>query len=291
MAEYISLNTLAKKLTNDLNTISAELYASSSINRSIPFIISADIDDYNKTDENKKYSSTVKVQGLMSQIGGAISPSQVFEAYNDVVLVPIYGYRKELKDMKKVIDLYLQRNTGKFTKSNDWIYQQEFQRPQVIDRGKDNGEKRVTILLEITYKFIFKGYTSDDITIKINGEEIPVLSYTHSNERSGVNNDNLTDAGNLKARNRRSDVTKVIRFVDIDNTEINKVFEDIDKGNYNGDYNNTYTVFYGKGYDADLDTYKYSNTETMIITSGQIQFTQENFQTVEVTLAVYNDLS
>ena len=154
MADYVTLDTLAKNFNDNINTISTALFDSSDIEREIPFNVVNDIQDYL---DDKVYSETVKVPGIMNRLTGAVAPSQVNQSYNDLVLITIYAYKRELDDTMLVIDNYIAAYTGKFIKTTaGWAYQQTIDRPSLIDRGADEGEERVTIILEIKYEKIVR---------------------------------------------------------------------------------------------------------------------------------------
>jgi len=285
MADYISIDTQTDVLNTDLNTISNELFGTGDIARDIPFNVVANVQDY---EDDKAYSSDVKVPGIVTALSGTVAPSQKYQAYSDVVLLTIYAFTREVEDTLQVVNEYINQNTGKFSKTDDWTYQLSFERPTVINRGVDEGEERVSILLNITYNYVFKGYTSDDITLKIDGDIIPVTSYSHSMQKIGTDNANLVNVGILKSRPHSSKITKDISMVHVDITGANKIHEDIDAGNL---YSRTYSVFYGLGCDENGENCTYNNTEVMVLTEGNIQVIEGGFQTLTTKFEIYNDLS
>lgn len=276
MADYITLATMATTLNTALNTLSGTLNTAGDISREIPFNVVEDIQDYEDT---KVYSSTVTVPGIMQRLDGNVNPSQVYQQYQDIVLVSIYAFKRELDDVLKVIDEYVQANTGKFTRTTDWVYQMSFKRPTIIDRGVDEGEERVTVALEITYQYIYKGFTSDDVTVKINTVEVPVINYTSKVTKTLKSAPRINASGVIKHKAINTSIQRSITFIHIDNTTLNQVVEDIDSGNLN----RTYSIYYGYGT-------TYSNTETMIILEGDIQVAEGGFQIVNVTFGIYYDV-
>lgn len=284
MASYITLDTLMDNLNTDLNALGVELEGTGKINRAIPFNIVANSQDY---EDVKTFSDTAKVPGIGLNLSSTISPSQVYQSYRQVVAVTLNGFTQEIDDIEYLLNEFLSRNTGKFFKSEDWVYQLILELPTFIRTGVDEGEERFSAIFNITYSFLFKGFTSDDILLKINGEEIPVITYTHTMTKDGTTIPSLNNPDENRTKNKVTTVTKVIKFAHINNTELMKVFEDIDTGDF---MNQTYTVFYGLGCDESGLNCTYDNTETMVLTNGTIQYTEGGFQVIEGTFLIYNNV-
>lgn len=268
----ITLDTLLAELQTALDLQATTLLGTGDIERAIPFNISAYTQDLSK-DKSKPFSATAKVPALGVPITGSFAPSQNYQSYNNIVSLSFYGFNSEKDDLMKVLDQYALDTSGKYFKSDDWIYQLTFEKPTIIGRNTDEGTERVTVVFDIGYLFLYKGYVADDVTITINGEAVPVQTYTHNLTKSGSSKDKLGDLGKVKTKNTKGTIKKVISFVHINNTEINKVHEDIDSGDF---LNRTYTLAYALGTD-------YSNSDTFVLTDGTINVSEGNFVTISAT--------
>jgi len=274
--DVVTLDTLMTNLNTELDALGVSLFGESKISRAIPFNIAANTQD--STD--KIWTSTVKTPAIGKSLQGSFASSQEYQSYTDRVLVTFYGFNREVDDLMLILDKYAIENTGKYATQDDWIYQLSFEKAEVISREPDEGEERCTIQLEIGYLFLFKGYTSDHITIQINGERVPVRSYTHKLEKEGSTKDSFANGGINQTKNIKGVITKTITFININNTEINKVHEDIDTGTF---LNRTYTIFYGLGCDDAGENCDYDNSDDFVLTSGTIDYTEGGFEIITGT--------
>jgi len=281
---YITLDTLAEQLNTGLNAMSATLEASGDISRVIPFDVSAHTQDY---EDAKTYATDVIISGLLSRLTGTVAPSQKYKSYTDTVVLTIYGFTKEVEDMEKVLNEYCLQESGQAYTNGDWIYSGAYERPTIIGRGVDEGEERFSAVLNIDFAFIFKGYTSDDVLIKINDEAIPILSYTHKLTKEGKDGAYVDDGAVVKVFNTKGTITKTIKFIHIDGTEANKIFADIDTGNF---LNQEYDFFYGLSCDAAGANCTYDNEVTMVLTDGTITVVEKQFQTIDATFNILKEL-
>lgn len=279
MADYISIETLADNLNTDLNALSVSLEGSGDISRVIPFNVVGNIQDY---EDSKVYTSDVVVPAIMVNASNSVAASQTYQSYTQVTIVDIYAYTRELDDVIRVVNEYVNTNTGKFTKSNGWTYQQSLTLPDILGRVVDEGEERITVRFNLTYTFIQNGYMSDDVTITLDGNEVPVINYTHKLVKTGVSQPTLDDVGVSKRRNKEGIITKTMRVIHQNATTTNKLHEDIDTGDF---LNRTYAFVY------TLGTSDYTNSETLVLVDGSISFIENGFVILECIFEKYQDLS
>lgn len=279
MADYINIETLADNLNSDLNTISATLYGNSVIAREIPFNVVGNIQDY---EDSKQWATDVIVPAIMINATNNVSPSQVYQSYNQTVIIDMYAFTRELSDVLNVINTYVQENAGKFTKSNGWTYQQNVTLPDVLGRVIDEGEERVTVRFNITYSFVQNGYMSDDVTITIDGEELPVISYVHKLVKSGISTSTIIEAGKTKRKNKDGFISKSLTIIHQNTTAMNKIHEDIDTGDF---LNRTYAFVY------TLGSTDYTNSESLVLVDGTIRYTENGFVLIDAVFELALDLS
>ena len=284
MADIIAFETLVDNLNTELNALSTELFNDSKISREINFEI---VPHYQDNEESSKYDDAT-IGAVAVRGDGSFAPSQTYSGNTERMIVTFDAFTWDADDMDYILNEYANRNTGKLIKSDDWVYSGTFEKPAFIDRTIDEGEKRIVIFFEILYSFVFKGITSDDILLKINDVEVPVISYVSKIEKNGPSNDTGSDAGKDKSIYVGNTLSKTIKFVHINETEINNILEDIDSGDY---LNRTYDIFYGVSCDENGLNCVYDNgTVTMVLGQGTVEFTEGRFQTIEATFYYYRTL-
>lgn len=284
MANLITFETLIDNLNTELNTLATTLKTSGDIERELSFAI---VPHYQDNEEEKDYAEDVRIGAVAVRLAGGFRPSQQYQGYNERILVTFDAFTNDSHDMDYLLNEYANQNTGKLIKSLDWVYSASFEKPQFIDRSVDKGNQRVVVFFEILYSFVFKGIISDDITLKINGTTVPVLSYASKIEKRGPVTDTIVIPGEEKAFYTSSLTSKTIKFIHINDTEINNILEDIDSGEY---LNRQYTIFYGVGCDENDLNCLYDKTHTMVLQTGTVDYTEGGFQQIEATFLPYNSL-
>ena len=285
MADIITLDTIIEQLNTDINALSTTLKSNSKITRAIPFNVVANVQDY---EDDKQYSSTSIVAGIARSLTGAFTPSQNYQAYSDNILITFYAFTNDVDDMEIILNEYASAYSGKWVRSGDWVYAARFDRPTIGNRDVDEGEERVVAFLNLSYSFILSGYLADDVMIKINTVEVPILSYNHNIVKEGKSSDSKTEGGVITTHHTKSTITKTMKFIHIANASLTELLEDIDTGDY---LNREYTIFYGLSCDAAGANCTYNNTETMVLTSGDIEFQEGGFQFIKATFLKFKDLS
>jgi hypothetical protein len=284
MADLVSFETLINNLNTELNALAVTLKAANKISRAIPFNI---VEHYQDSEAEKDWSATVEVDGLARRVGGGFSPSQTYQSYSDRIIIAFDSFTNDAYDMDYILNQYAQLNSGKLVKTDDWVYSGTFDRPQFVDRTVDKGEQRIVVFFEVLYTFVLKGITADDILLKINAVEVPVLSYTSKVEKRGIVTNTIIDPNVEKGLFTSSSISKTIKFIHINDTQINLILEDIDTGNF---LNRTYTIFYGVSCDENGLNCLYDSTVTAVLSNGSIDYAEGGFQTIEATFLIYNDL-
>jgi hypothetical protein len=277
MADLISFETIIDNLQTGLNTLSNTLSTANRIDSNLQFNIEEHTQD---SEADKKYSTGATIDGIAIRIGGTFNPSQQYAGYQERITVTFDAFTRDKNDMDLILNEYATQNSGALTKTSEWVYFASFEKPQFVDRNVDSGEQRVSVYFDVIYSFVFRGILADDILLKINTVEVPVLSYASKIEKEGVTGDTLTDAGVKKAQFTKATTSKYMKFIHINNAQLNSMLQDIDTGSY---LNREYTVFYGVACDENGLNCLYNSTTTMKLSSGSVEFAEGQFQTIEGT--------
>jgi hypothetical protein len=266
----ITLDDITTLINDELNLMSDALFASGDITRDITFEISAD----HLEEPDKTYSTSVVTPGVTKiDSPGEVAPSQQFAQITNTIKLYIKGFHKDLSDLKQIINQYYLDYSGFQNVIDTWRVQRTYNTPLYSDVYIDDGEDRINIELTIDYLFMFNGVMSDDVTIKVNELELPILSFSHTIEKQGASDEIITkpNVNSSWFTTRNNAYSMSFRYLK-DNDTMLEIVEDIKTGQF---LNRKYCIEYDDG--------QFNDRLTMLLSNGTISYTVGGFLTIQAT--------
>ena len=265
----ITLDQMATLFNDELNALSTTL----------SYNIILDINDWFKEDKaDKLYSATVVTPGVLYRdVEGDIAPSQQFAQISEQLKLSIKGFNKDLDELKTLISTWSLNNSGKQDVIDTWRIQRAYKTPIFSEVYHDEGEDRINIDISIGLLMSFNGVTSEDVSIKVNELELPILTFAHTINKEGASDEIITKptVNSSWFTTRSMGYSMTFRYLK-DNDTMNEIVEDIKTGQF---LNRPYSVVYDDGQSNDI--------LDMTISNGSIQYTTGGFLTINATFIEY----
>lgn len=266
----ITLNDITTILNTEINELSTSLYGTSDISREVVFNIQAD----HLEEPDKTYSDTVITPGVTKiEVPGDVAPSQEFAQINTEVKLYIKGFHEDMDDLKHILNKYILDYSGYQNIIDTWRVQRAYKTAIYSDVYIDEGEDRFNIELTIQFLFIFNGVMSDDVTVKVNELELPILSFSHALQKEGVSDEIITkpSVNSSWFTTRNMAYSMSFRYLK-DNDTMLEIVEDIKTGQF---LNRVYCIEYDDG--------QYNDRLNMLISNGNISYSVGGFLTIQAT--------
>lgn len=264
-----TLDTLTALINTEVNELSTRMYGTSDMNREMVVRLTAD----NQEDLDKVYSSTVVTPGVVRILTGNIAPSQEFAQINTSIVLELYGFNKDIEDLKILLNTYALENSGVLEVIDTWRVLRAFQMPNFGQVGIDEGEDRIICQLIIDYTFAYNGVMSEDVSITVNELELPILSFAHQIQKEGTSGEIITKPSVNSSWFTTRTMGYSMTFIYLkDNNTMLEIVEDIKTGQF---LNRLYTVEYEDG--------QFNDKLTMMISTGDISYTTGGYAIISAT--------
>jgi hypothetical protein len=263
----VDKNVLAKEIQDKINAISISLFASKAITDAIVFTVTDDYVEY----VNNKPETTSIISCILNFFTGVNSPSKDYNQYTENATFNLEAEFKQRESIEMILEQYVVEDSNVPTQNGVWHTEKIITRPLISSPVITNGVDLIGATFSLSYQFTEGAVTKNQVVVEINGEEMPILSYslTANNGSAPRNKPNTTDTVNTNLVNTNS-ISMSIQYIKT-NDQCVKIAKDLHKRD---NINRKYRI----SYEDDA----FSASDNYVISSGV--FSMEDFNIISMEL-------
>jgi hypothetical protein len=261
--EYISIKTIADKMTVDLSSFVDALFKAEVIDRKIKFFISDDIQYYDEAISFEENEDIPIVFGLLNLVTGRM-PILNTGVYAEDYQISIKCKIDDRDLALEILDYYVRlQNEDKTFVLDGWTIYRNVEKPIFlgkVDNYKGNKYETMQYSLRMTYFYNLGGVSNTSPTMVIDSVSVDHIALFYQNSKSMLPNISFGSNSNDKLVTEELRVTFPIQTT---NTKIMELLTAI----LNNSYNKTYSINYNVG--------GISKTTSYVLRVGEIQYTKD----------------
>jgi hypothetical protein len=263
----VDKNVLALEVQDRLNAISISLFASKEITDAIVFTVTDDYVEY----VNTKPDTTNIISCMLNFFTGVNSPSKDYNQYTENAVFNLEAEFKQRESIELILEQYVVADSNVPTQNGVWHTEKIITRPLISSPQITNGVDLISATFSLSYQFTEGAVTKNQVVVQINGEAMPILSYslTANNGSAPRNRPNTTDTVNTNLVNTNS-ISMSIQYIK-NNSQCVKIAKDLHKRN---NINRKYRI----SYEDDA----FSASDNYVISSGV--FSMEDFNIISMEI-------